>query len=70
MNNIKELEMYKREINKLQISLEATKKEKEYMKKNIKKTTKELKKIKNSKAFKISKAAKKVKNKLEFWRKK
>lgn len=70
MNNIKELEMYKREINKLQISLEATTKENEYMKKNIKKTTKELKKIKNSKAFKISKAVKKVKNKLEFWRKK
>ena len=70
MNNIKELEMYKREINKLQISLEATTKENEYMKKNIKKTTKELKKIKHSKAFKISKAAKKVKNKLEFWRKK
>ena len=64
-NRITELE---RENSKYKLQLEEANYENNYMKSNIKRTNKELKKIKSRKIYKILKLLSKIKNKIFFWR--
>ena len=64
-NKINELE---RENSKYKLQLEEANYENKYMKSNIRKKDNKLKKIENSKAYKLLKLYRKIKNKIFFWR--
>ena len=64
-NKINELE---RENSKYKMQLEEANYENKYMKSNIRKKDKKLKKIESSKAYKLLKLYRKIKNKICFWR--
>ncbi len=64
-NKINELE---RENSKYKMQLEEANYENKYMKSNIRKKDKKLKKIESSKAYKLLKLYRKIKNKIFFWR--
>ncbi len=70
MNYNKQIEENEKEIYRLKLILEATEQENNYMKKNIKKKNKKIKKITNSKVYKLSNKISKIREKLTFWRKK
>ena len=64
-NKINELE---RENAKYKLQLDEANLENQYMKSNMKKKIKELKKIKNNKGYKVLRLLAKIKNKIFFWR--